>query len=203
MALGVAEINMIELAGAYASYVNKSKPVKPYYITKIEDKNGKEILSFVPETLDNQAYSDYTRQVLLQFMQATVNTGTASGLRTSYNLKNAIAGKTGTTQDNKDGWFVGITPNLVSVHWVGNDNYGIGFKTTGIGQGANSALPIFAKFYQMLNAEAKYNAITKASFEKPAAEVVEDLECNTEKRDGFLKRLFGKKKKAREFDAED
>ncbi|WP_044401681.1 transglycosylase domain-containing protein [Lacinutrix sp. Hel_I_90] len=203
LALGVAEINMSELAGAYASYVNNSKPVKPYYITKIEDKNGNEIVTFEPEIGKAQAYSDYTRQVLLQFMQATVNTGTASRLRKTYNLKNEIAGKTGTTQDNKDGWFVGITPNLVVVNWVGNDNYAIGFKTTGIGQGANSALPIFAGFYQKLNAEAKYNTITKATFEKPSAEVLADLECSKEKRDGFLKRLFGNKKKEREFDAED
>lgn len=199
IALGVAEISVKELAGAYASYVNNSKGVKPYYITRIEDKNGKKIASFKPEIMPTKAYSDYTRQALLEMMQSTVNKGTASRLRTVYQLKNEIAGKTGTTQDNKDGWFVGITPNLVTINWVGNDNYNIGFKTTGLGQGANSALPIFAKFYQKLNANSDFNSITKSHFESTSNEVLNDLDCDPEKRDGFLKRVFGKKKKERKF----
>jgi len=199
LALGVAEINIKELAGAYASYVNNSKPVKPYFITKIEDKNGVEIVSFKQEKMTTKAYSDDTRQVMLQIMKSTVNSGTAARLRSTYNLKNNIAGKTGTTQDNKDGWFVGITPNLVTVNWVGNDNYNIGFKTTGLGQGANSALPIFAKFYQKLNLDPNYNSITKSNFENPSTSVIDALNCEDQKRDGFLKRLFGKKKKERKF----
>jgi len=199
IALGVAEINIKDLAGAYASYVNNSKAVKPYYITKIEDKNGKEIVAFKPQKTTSKAYSDFTRQVLLEMMKSTVNKGTATRLRTTYQLKNDIAGKTGTTQDNKDGWFVGITPKLVTINWVGNDNYNIGFKTTGMGQGANSALPIFAKFYQKLNADARFNSITKSHFESASTEVLEALNCNPEKRDGFIKRLFGNKKKNKKF----
>ena len=203
LALGVAEINIKELAGAYASYVNNSKSVKPYFITKIEDKNGVEIVSFKPEVNETKAYSDYTRQVMLQIMKSTVNTGTAARLRSRYNLKNNIAGKTGTTQDNKDGWFVAITPNLVTVNWVGNDNYNVGFKTTGLGQGANSALPIFAEFYKKLNTDSNYNTITKSNFEKPSNEVVEALNCEEDKRDGFLKRLFNKKKNEKQFNKKE
>ncbi|MCR8667010.1 transglycosylase domain-containing protein [Aestuariibaculum sp. M13] len=199
LALGVAEINLKELTGAYASYVNDSKPVKPYAITKITDKNGHVIAEFKPDIAEEQAYSDYTREVMLQIMQSTVNTGTATRLRSSYNLTSDIAGKTGTTQNNKDGWFVGITPKLVTVTWVGNDNHSIGFRTTGIGQGANSALPIFARFYQKLNADSNFNGITKSKFETPSDEVLQDLDCEPEKRDGFLKRLFGNKKKERKF----
>ncbi len=200
LALGVAEINLKELAGAFASYVNNSKGVKPYCITKIEDKNGKLIASVEPQVVQHPAYSNYTRQVLLEMMKSTVNKGTAIRLRTTYNLKNEIAGKTGTTQDNKDGWFVGLTPKMVVVTWVGNDNHNIGFKTTALGQGANSALPIFAKFYQKLNDNLDFNDITKSSFEKPAKEVLEDLDCKPEKKDGFFKRLFGKKNKEKKFD---
>ncbi|MBD0831035.1 transglycosylase domain-containing protein [Aestuariibaculum sediminum] len=199
LALGVAEINLRELTGAYASYVNDSRPVRPFAITKITDKNGDVIVAFKPEIKEEQAYSDYTREVMLQIMQSTVNSGTATRLRSSYNLKNDIAGKTGTTQNNKDGWFVGITPKLVTVTWVGNDNHSIGFKTTGIGQGANSALPIFAKFYQKLNADSQFNSITKAQFQTPSDAVLEDLDCEPEKRDGFFKRLFGNKTKERRF----
>ncbi|WP_179352828.1 transglycosylase domain-containing protein [Winogradskyella vidalii] len=199
LALGVAEINLKELTGAYASYLNNSKPVKPYYITKIEDKAGNVIATFESEIAEEQAFSDYTRQVLLEMMQSTVNKGTATRLRSTYGLTNAIAGKTGTTQNNKDGWFVGLTPNLVTITWVGNDNHSIGFKSTGMGQGANSALPIFAKFYQKLNADSDYKSITGAQFEKPSAKVLRDLDCEPTKRDGFLKRLFKRKEKKKKF----
>ena len=199
LALGVAEINLKELTGAYASYVNSSKSVKPYAITKIEDKDGNIIASFESEILEFPAYSDYTRQVMLKMLQSTVNSGTATRLRTTYNLTNDIAGKTGTTQNNKDGWFVGITPNLVTVTWVGNDNHSIGFKSTGTGQGANSALPIFGKFYQKLNKDSSYDGITKGTFELISQEVIDDLDCQPEKRDNLLKRIFGSKNKNKKF----
>ncbi len=199
MALGTDGIKLKELAGAYASYVNEGKSVKPFYISRIEDKNGRLIASFEPEIAKAPAYSDYTRQVLLEMMKSTVEQGTATRLRATYNLKNDIAGKTGTTQDNKDGWFVGITPNLVTITWVGNDNYNIGFKTTALGQGANTALPIFAKLYQKMNLDSTFDPITKSKFEESSKEVLKDLNCRPEKRDNFLKRLFGKKKKKKKF----
>ncbi|WP_108807860.1 penicillin-binding protein 1A [Aquimarina spinulae] len=199
MALGTDGIKLKELAGAYASYVNEGKSVKPYYISRIEDKNGRLIATFEPEIAEAPAYSNYTRQVLLEMMKSTVEQGTATRLRATYNLKNDIAGKTGTTQDNKDGWFVGITPNLVTITWVGNDNYNIGFKTTALGQGANTALPIFAKLYQKMNLDSTFDPITKSKFEESSKEVLKDLDCKPEKRDNFFKRLFGKKKKKKRF----
>lgn len=199
MALGTDGIKLNELAGAYASYVNNSKAVTPFYISKIEDKNGNIIASFQPKIAEKPAYSKYTRQVLLEMMKSTVKNGTASRLRTSYKLQNEIAGKTGTTQDNKDGWFVGITPNLITVTWVGNDNYNIGFKTTALGQGANTALPIFAKLYQKMNLDSTFDTITKSKFEETPKNVLKDLNCKPEKRDNFLKRIFGKKKKSKKF----
>ncbi|SEL80928.1 penicillin-binding protein 1A [Aquimarina amphilecti] len=199
IALGTAGIKIKELAGAYASYVNNSKGVQPFYITKIEDKRGNLIASFQPKTPNEVAFSDYTRQVMLEMMKSTVNKGTATRLRNTYGLKNEIAGKTGTTQDNKDGWFVGVTPKLVTVTWVGNDNYNIGFKTTKQGQGANSALPIFGKLYQKMNENPVFDPITKSSFEKTPDRVLDDLDCKPEKRDNFLKRLFSKKKKKKKF----
>lgn len=199
LALGVAEINLEELTGVYASYVNESKHVKPYAITKIEDKNGNIIATFKPEVAKDKAYSDFTRQTLLEIMQSTVNSGTASRIRTTYGLKNAIAGKTGTTQNNKDGWFAAITPKLVTIIWVGNDNHSIGFNSTAIGQGANSALPIFAKFYQKMNGDSRFNKITKSIFENPSQEVIDALDCDSKKRDGFFKRLFGGKNSKKKF----
>ncbi|MBU2929453.1 transglycosylase domain-containing protein [Winogradskyella psychrotolerans] len=199
LALGVAEISVKDLTGAYASYLNEGKAVKPYYITKIEDKFGNVIATFKPEVSEEEAYSTYTRQVLLEMMKSTVNKGTATRLRHTYGLTNDIASKTGTTQDNKDGWFVGLTPNLVTITWVGNDNHAIGFKSTGMGQGSNSALPIFAKFYQKLNKDSDFNTITKGQFETPSEQVLSDLDCEPTKRDGFIKRLFKKKDKKKTF----
>ncbi|MGV8814483.1 MAG: transglycosylase domain-containing protein [Gelidibacter sp.] len=207
IALGSSNLTVLELAKAYTSYVNDSKPSNPVFITKIEDKDGNVIASYedlYPEqSKTDMAFSDDTRQVILEFLKATANEGTASRLRSTYQLNNAIAGKTGTTQDNKDGWFVGIMPKLVTVTWVGNDNQQIGFSSTGIGQGANSALPIFAKYIQKLNADPRYNKITKASFETPSEAVLNALTCDPTKEDGFFKRLFGNNKDERKFEKKE
>ncbi|WP_103865583.1 transglycosylase domain-containing protein [Aquimarina sp. I32.4] len=198
MALGTDVIKLKELAGAYSSYINQGKNTVPFYISRIEDKNGHTIASFTPKIADTVAYSEYTRLVLLQMMKSTVKQGTATRLKTYYNLDNDIAGKTGTTQDNKDGWFVAITPNLIIVTWVGNDN-NIGFKTTALGQGANTALPIFAKLYQKMNQDPYFDPITKSKFEETPPEIMKDLSCKPEKRDSFFKRIFGKKRKKKRF----
>ncbi|MGJ8593362.1 MAG: transglycosylase domain-containing protein [Aquaticitalea sp.] len=206
IALGAANLSMMELAKAYTSYVNESVPSTPIFITRIEDKNGKLIASFEdlnPEASEEKAFSDDTRQAMLQFMKATVNKGTATRLRSTYQLNNDIAGKTGTTQDNKDGWFVGITPKLVTITWVGNDNQQIGFSSTGIGQGANSALPIFANYQQKLNADSDYKSITQAKFEVASEEVMQSLDCELTKTDGFFKRLLGNKKDSQTFEKKE
>ena len=145
------------------------------------------------------AFSENTREIMIEFMKATIDEGTAKRIRSTYNLSNDMAGKTGTTQDNRDGWFMAITPNLVMGSWVGNDDHRIGFSSTAIGQGANSALPIVANFVSQLNLNSDFNDITKARFETPSNDVLDALDCNPDKRDGFFKRLFGKKEKEKAF----
>ena len=122
-------------------------------------------------------------------MRATVNEGTAARMRGQYGLTNDLAGKTGTTQDNKDGWFAGMLPNLVMISWVGNDHQ-IGFRSTRIGQGANSALPIAALFVQQLNRNRQFNSLTKATFEVSEEVRSEVLECESVVREGFIDRLL-------------
>ncbi|NNE32961.1 MAG: penicillin-binding protein [Winogradskyella sp.] len=199
IALGTAAIKLKDIAGAFATYTNESKWVKPYYITKIEDRYGNVLCEFEPTVAKKKAFKNYTRQVLLEMMKETVNSGTASRLRSTYGLTNAMAGKTGTTQDNKDGWFIGITPNLTTVTWVGNDNHSIGFRTTSLGQGANTALPIFAKFYQKLNNDSSFDVLTKSKFEYPWKQVIEDLDCEPVKAENFFERLFKRKKERNSF----
>lgn len=201
LALGTAQLSMLELISAYTSFANEGHVSKPFYITKIEDKSGKVIYERSNHYIGTEAFSEETRQVMIEMMKSTINTGTATRMRNTYGLKNDLAGKTGTTQNNKDGWFVGLSPNLVMASWVGNDDHRIGFSNTSIGQGANSALPIVALFLKQLNADSKFNSITKAKFETPSEDIIAALDCDPEQRDGFLKRLFTKDKKEREFDA--
>lgn len=197
IALGTASLSLSELTSAYTSFVNQGKYSKPYYITKIEDGNGNILAEFKPEIAKNRAFSEDTRQIMINMLQATVNEGTATRLRYKYGLQNDIAGKTGTTQDNKDGWFVGITPNLVCVTWVGADDHRIGFRNTAIGQGANSALPIFAKLMQKMNANPEFNKITNARFDPLSPELAELMECPPQERDNFFERLFSGKDRSK------
>ena len=201
VALGTGEIYLNELAGVYASYVNEGKAVLPYLIKSISDQNDSILVDFDPKRAKNRAFSKQTEQIMLEMMKSTINTGTAKRIRTTYKLNNAIAGKTGTTQNNKDAWFVALTPKLVHITWVGLDNHEIGFKNTSLGQGANAALPIFASWYQQLNKHREFDDITKAEFEKPNPFVLDQLNCEPVKRDGFFKRLFTNpnKKKSKKF----
>ena len=205
LALGTGEIYVNELAGMYASYVNDGKAVYPYLIENITNQKDSILTHFEPKRAKKSAFSEETRQIMVEMMKSTINSGTASRIRTTYKLNNDIAGKTGTTQNNKDAWFVGLTPNLVHVTWVGLENHEIGFKSTSLGQGANAALPIFALWYQELNKDKQFNSITKAQFKKPNVFVRDQLNCDPVKRDGFLKRLFTdpKKKKAKKFRRRD
>jgi penicillin-binding protein 1A len=205
IALGSSNLSVLEIAKAYTSYVNKSIPSTPIFITKIEDKDGNLIASYDnlnPKKQTKKAFSDTTRQVMLEFMKTTIDSGTAQRLRSHYRFNNDIAGKTGTTQDNKDGWFVAVMPKLVTITWVGNDNQQIGFSNTSIGQGANSALPIFANYLAQINQNSKYASIASAKFEPPSEEVLESLICEPSKKDGFFESLFGNKKDTKEFNEE-
>lgn len=201
VALGTGEIYLNELAGVYASYVNDGRAVFPYLIENISNQKDSILTHFEPKIAKNSAFSKQTRQIMVEMMKSTINKGTAKRIRSTYRLRNDIAGKTGTTQNNKDAWFVALTPKLVHVTWVGLDNHEIGFKNTSLGQGANAALPLFALLYQQLNKDRAFDYITKAKFEKPHAFVLDQLNCEPIKRDGFFKRLFKnpKKKKKKTF----
>ena len=203
LALGTAELSLMEVVTAYTAYANQGHISKPFYISRIENKYGKVIYERETPEKQPKAFSDNTRQLMVEMMKSTINSGTAQRIRSKYGLQNDLAGKTGTTQNNKDGWFVGISPKLVMAAWVGNDDHRIGFSNTGIGQGANSALPLVALFLERLNQDSDYNAITKAEFEKPSEAILAALDCESEKRDGFLKRLFSKDKTERTFETDE
>tara|TARA_R110002167_G_scaffold76032_4_gene211958 strand:+ start:5031 stop:7289 length:2259 start_codon:yes stop_codon:yes gene_type:complete len=197
LALGTGELYVNELSGVYASFVNDGKAVFPFLIKNITNQQDSILAIFDPKTAKVAAFSKETGQIMLEMMKSTIDHGTASRIRTTYHLNNDIAGKTGTTQNNKDAWFVALTPKLVHITWVGLDNHEIGFKSTSLGQGANAALPIFALFMQQLNADNTFQYITKAKFDPTPAAIREKMDCDPIKRDGFFKRLFKNPNKQR------
>ena len=188
IALGSAELPVIEMAKAFTTFANNGVPSHPYFIQKIVNKKGVVIWEYHPKK-EEAALQEATAQKMIELMRATVNAGTAARMRSQYGLTNDLAGKTGTTQDNKDGWFAGLLPNLVMISWVGNDKQ-IGFRSTRIGQGANSALPIAALFVQQLNRNKKFSKLTRATFTVPDEIKEEIIACDAEVHEGFFDRLL-------------
>ncbi len=174
--LGTVDISVLEMAGSYTTYVNKGVHSKPYFITKIEDKHGNVIKRFIPE--QNEVFSEQTAYIMLQFLKDVVKMGTGVRLRYKYNLTNEIAGKTGTTQKNTDGWFMGVVPQLVTSTWVGGDDPLMAFRTTALGQGANMALPVFALFLKKVYADPSLNITPEKVFPKPSQPLTIELDCD-------------------------
>ncbi|PCJ97660.1 MAG: penicillin-binding protein [Flavobacteriaceae bacterium] len=161
MALGTQDMNVYEMVGAYGTFVNQGVYVKPVMVTRIEDKNGQVLFEYVPETKD--VLSEDVAYAMVNLMQGVTRGGSGVRLRTQgaekyraeydriitgypYGFQNPIAGKTGTTQNQSDGWFMGMVPNLVTGVWVGGDNRSIHFKSITYGQGASMALPIWGLY---------------------------------------------------------
>lgn len=165
LCLGAFDMSVYEMVGAYATYANKGVWTQPIYMTRIEDKNGNVLAEFYPET--REALSEETAYAMVKLLQGVVDKGTARRLRFRYNLTNEIGGKTGTTQNNSDGWFIGITPELTAGCWVGADDRAVRFRTTALGGGANSALPIWGEFFKRVYADKNLN-IKPGTFEAPA-----------------------------------
>ena len=174
--LGTPDISLYEMTGAVSTFANKGIFVQPLFITRIEDKHGNVIAQFVPH--QDEAMSEETAYMMIGLMKGVVESGTGSRLRGTYNLTNPIAGKTGTTQSNSDGWFMGLTPDLVTGVWVGGDDRTIRFRTTALGQGANMALPIWALFMKKVYTDNQLQ-LTKGDFEKPEGLNENYFDCAT------------------------
>jgi len=174
--VGAAEVTLSEMVSAYTTFVNKGIYTEPLFVTRIEDKNGNTIATF--KARHEQAMSEETAWVMLQMLRGVIQGGTSTRMWTTYKLNNEIAGKTGTTNDNSDGWFIGITPSLVSGAWVGGENRSIHFDRTGLGQGANMALPIFALYMQKVYANPNLGYSMEEKFTAPEQELGIILNCN-------------------------
>lgn len=164
IALGAAEISLFDMMQAYSMFPGRGFNVKPMFITRIEDKNGNVIEQFMPER--KEVISDVAAYSVVKMMQGVIQFGTGRRMG-SYGVKGEIAGKTGTTNDNSDAWFMGYTPGLLGGVWVGCDDRFIRFNSTNIGQGSAAALPIWAYFYDKSSADPNCGIDTKATFVKP------------------------------------
>jgi penicillin-binding protein 1A len=175
IALGSADISVFEMVGANSTFANKGTYTQPIFVTRIEDKNGKVLEEFIPKT--TEVLNEEKAYVMLQLMRGVVDYGTGTGLRRRYGLMNQIAGKTGTTQNNSDGWFMGITPELVAGAWVGAEDRSVHFSSTAQGQGATMALPIWGKFFKKVY-DDKTLKVSKGEFKKPAGLGNIELDCS-------------------------
>lgn len=162
--LGTADISVFEMVGANSTFANKGTYIQPTFITRIEDKNGKVLEEFIPNT--DEVFSEEKAYAMIQLMRGVVDGGTGSRLRSRHKLMNQIAGKTGTTQKNADGWFMGLTPELVAGVWVGGEDRSVHFNSMVEGQGATMALPIWGKFFSKVYAD-KNLKVSKGDFPRP------------------------------------
>lgn len=162
--LGVCDLKLIEMVGAMSTFANQGVYIKPMFITRIEDKNGNVIQRFAPE--ESEAMSELTAYKMIELMKGVVQSGTGIRLRSSYGFTNPIAGKTGTTQKQSDGYFMGITPDLTTGVWVGAEDRSVHFRSTNLGQGSHTALPIWAKYMRKVYDDPSLK-ISKGDFPKP------------------------------------
>ena len=165
LCLGPCEITVGEMVSAYTTFVNHGIRAAHTFVTKIEDNEGNVIARFQPRM--NEVISEESANKMLYMLKAVVDGGTAGRLRFRYNLKGDIGGKTGTTNNNSDAWFMGLTPTLVSGMWVGGDDRDIHFDSMAMGQGATMALPIFAYYMQRVYKDKRLGYTKQAVFDVP------------------------------------
>ena len=174
IALGTPDLSLYEMVGAMNTFANKGVYVQPIFVTRIEDKNGNLLDRFVPEK--NEAMDEVTAYKMLKLMQGVVESGTGIRLRYKYGYNNPIAGKTGTTQNQSDGWFMGVTPDLTTGIWVGAEDRSVHFRTIKLGQGANMALPIWAIYMKKVYADPSLG-ISMGDFEPPLKDISIEFDC--------------------------
>lgn len=178
LCLGTSDFRLEEMVASYCVFANAGVHSEPMYVTRIEDKNGNPIASFRPRT--REVISEQTAYLMINMLQGVVRIGTGIRLRFRYGLLGEIGGKTGTTQEQSDGWFMGVTPNLVGGVWTGGEDRAIHFDNITYGQGANMALPVWAMFMQKVYDDPTLNYSREATFERPEGFNIE-LDCNKTK----------------------
>ncbi len=188
LALGVADVTLLEMVQGYAAFANGGKRIEPVYIEKVESADGKVLYKSKVKT-PKQVLDPYMAHSMRHMLEMVVDSGTARSLRGRYGVRGAMGGKTGTTQNNADGWFMGITPNVAMGAWVGGQSPLVRFRNTSLGQGAATAMPIVANFVKHAESDAASRKILGRAFTpavpyEPCEMYVDEL------RNGFFDNLF-------------
>lgn len=172
--LGTSIVSLYELTGAFGTFANKGVYTQPIFVTAIEDKNGDVISRIYPRY--EEAISEENAFLMVSLLEGVVKEGTGVRLRWKYELMNEIGGKTGTTQNQSDGWFMGVTPNLVTGVWSGWEDRSIHFESLYLGSGSNMALPIFGLYHQKIYSDSTLAFYEADVFESPLGFNIE-LDC--------------------------
>ena len=179
MCLGVMDLSLFEMVGAQAAIANKGIYNKPMVIMRIEDRNGKVIYEGIPES--KESMNEHLAYTTIAMMKGAIDGGTGGSLRAAWRpwggITAPMAGKTGTTQNNSDGWFMGLTPELVTGVWVGAEDRAVRFRSMEWGQGARMALPIYGYYMKKIYADKKLKLSTK-DFEIPEGYDMSIMNCS-------------------------
>ena len=171
------DVSLFDLVGAYSTFINKGIWTEPFFISRIEDKYGNLIQEFIPTK--QEALSEETAFLMLHMLKGSKEEegGTARGLNPELTINNDVGAKTGTTQNASDGWFIGVTHNLVSGAWVGGDDRSIHFRNWVLGQGARTAMPIWQQYMMEIYGDKELN-IEKGKFDKPIKKITVEIDCS-------------------------
>ena len=184
LCVGSADLNVYEMVAAYNTFPSQGVFVTPIFVTRIEDNMGNVIGEFTNRK--KEAISDYTAYLMANLMQGVVNSGTGVRLRSKYGLKGEIAGKTGTTNDQSDGWFIGYTPTLTAGVWVGAEDRQVHFESLSLGGGSNMALPIWGLFMKKVRSDGTLGVDETDRFIAPAG-ISLNLDCDGSDADAAVK----------------
>src|SRR5690554_852590 len=175
ISLGSFDASLYDMVGAYSAFVNHGVWTEPTYVLRVEDRNGAVIYEHTPKI--SVVLNEQTAYAMVDMLKSVVDEGSGHRLRWMFHFKNPMGGKTGTTNNNSDAWFIGIAPDLVTGVWTGAENRAISFSSTALGQGAHAALPVYALFLQKVYAD-KSLQYTQGDFELPKAGLQMTLDCN-------------------------
>ena len=196
IALGSGDVSLTEMVTAYGTFANEGLVNTPVYLIRITDKYGKEIFLHKQQKPKRVLSAD-DAAMLTHMLQNAVNEGTGSSLRSVYGFRRDMAGKTGTTQSQADGWFIGYTPDLVAGVWVGAEDRRVHFRSLALGKGAATALPVWAKFMAKVDRDPAFKKSRSQHFAPLSAAALEKLDCMAyeEAKRSVWDKLFGKNKK--------
>lgn len=175
LALGAASVSLLEMVTTYAAILNGGNPVEPQILVKIENNDGEVLHQFEDPLVRYSSVDPENCRLVVEMLRGVIDEGTGRSIRNVYQVPGDFAGKTGTTQDHADGWFIGLTPTMVAGCWVGADDPAIHFRSITYGQGGYMALPVVGKFYNKLYSDPKFSFMKIQQFERPDEELLAQM----------------------------